>query len=109
MKIRQKLVILILLLCSSGSFAIPTGDKLVDEIGIQGSLPDEIVIIKLSGWGASGCESARHVVLASTVNNRQEMLSLILSAKMASKPVRFYGDCDSTNSDKFNATYTILK
>lgn len=101
---------IVLLLISNGTLAIATHDKLIDRIGIQGGgTSDEIVITNKSGWGAEGCASAKHVVLGSSVNNRQAMLSLILSAKMAGKGIRFFGTCDPGNKDKFNATYTRLE
>jgi len=100
----------IFLTVSSSVLAIPTGDKLIDEIGIQGASPDEIVLTNLSGWGASGCETASVVVLGPSVSNRQAMLSLALAAKMGNKPVRFYGDCDvNSGGNRFNATYMMIK
>ncbi|MCX4029845.1 hypothetical protein H0A36_02760 [Endozoicomonas sp. SM1973] len=110
MKHINKLIVVGLLSLSSNVFAIPTSDKLIDQIGIQGLSPDEIVITNLAGWGAAGCEKARHVILGASVNNRQEMLSVALAAKMAQKVVRFYGNCDTSNGDdRFNATYIIVK
>jgi hypothetical protein len=105
----RKLSIIVFVIFSSNALAIPTSDKLVEQIGIQGAFPDEVVITNLSGWGAVGCESARSVVLNESVNNRQAMLSLALAAKMANQTVRFYGGCDSSNDDRFNATYIIIR
>jgi hypothetical protein len=108
LNIVKVLVGVVILLTTNNVFAIPTVSKIVDTIGIQGSSADEIVITNNLGWGAEGCESAKLVVLASSLYNRQAMLSLILSAKMSNMKVIFYGGCDATNINRFKASYVVL-
>lgn len=104
-----KSLIVLCAFISAEAMAVGTADKVPDQIGIQGLTPDEFVITSLSGWGASGCSGARSAILSSSLNNRDQMLSLIIAAKAADMPIRFYGSCDASNPDRFNATYTIVK
>ena len=57
-----------------------------------------------NSWGAANCKDATYVyIVPSAVLDKEAMLSVALSAKMAGKEVWFDGTCDS-NNEYFRAT-----
>lgn len=102
----KKLALLSLLLFSSISYADETITQTIGPINYNG----EINVAFFRGnlkWGAPSCPNATYVQILSSVPGRKELLSIALAAKMANKPVKFWGTCNA-DKDYFDAMYIIV-
>lgn len=102
--------ILILSIFSGAAAANPTVPRTISSIDFQGA--DGTVLIRAAeGWGIScaGVNVDAVYFNEATVPAYDAMLSMVLSAYMAKKTVRFYGGCDPVMGDNyFKGTYLIL-
>ncbi len=108
---KYKLLIGILLsLISSTVFSEPTVPRVISAIEIQGA--DGTVMLKTpEAWGTSCAGTPVDTVYfdKSSVVAYDAMLSMVLSAYMAHKKVRFYGGCNAAKGNNFySGTYLII-
>lgn len=103
----KKIALLALVMLSSISYAEETITQTIGPINFNG----EINVAFFRGnlkWGAPGCPNATYVQILSSVAGRKELLSIALAAKMANKPVRFWGACNA-DKDYFDAMYIVVE
>lgn len=101
---------LIVLFLPIYALAEPTVPRVISSLEIQGA--DGTVILKAKeAWGTSCSGTYVDTVYfdKTTVQAYDAMLSIVLSAYMAKKKVRFYGGCDAGKGNNFyRGTYLIL-
>ncbi len=103
----KKIFTLIFLAISSVSYAEETIIQPIGPINFNGDASIAYFRGSLK-WGAPGCPNATYAQILANVPGRKEMLSIALAAKMANKPVQFWGTC-SPDKDYFNAMYIIVE
>ncbi len=103
----KKLALLALVMLSSISYAEETITQTIGPINFNGETNVAFFRGNLK-WAAPGCPNATYVQILSSVAGRKELLSIALAAKMANKPVRFWGVCNA-DKDYFDAMYIIVE
>lgn len=104
MRIAKYLALMtVLLMPCVGSAAEWTAQQSIKEVQYDGTA-DRLWFIGFAKWGASACPDATWVVVHSTVEGRKQLLTLGTAAQMAGKRVSFWGSCDASIPDRFNAT-----
>ena len=109
----MKKIVLLLTVLSLFSVEVlsePTVARNISAIEIQGA--DGTVILKAAdAWGTSCAGEYVDTVYfdKNTVVAYDAMLSMVLSAYMAQKKVRFYGGCDAAKGNTYySGTYLIV-
>lgn len=103
----KKVSLLSLILVSSFSYAEETITQTIGAINFNA----EINVAFFRGnlkWGAPNCPNATYIQINSSLAGRKELISIALAAKMANKPVRFWGTCNE-NTDYFDAMYIVVE
>lgn len=97
-------ITIILLFISTNILAEETGRKKISKIKVSGTDGYYYFVSTDGKWGAPNCKDATYVyIVPADVLDKEAMLSVALSAKMAGKDVWFNGSCDS-NNEYFRAT-----
>lgn len=79
----------------------------IDRIQIQAGAPNAAYyFFNGSGWGSASCPGATYAYLYDNDSGAKAMLSLAVAAKLATKTVKFQGNCDG--SYYFRVAYIFL-
>lgn len=106
----KKIFITILSLVSFSIFAAewtPSPGLVIDEIQYDGAGKNIYLKTETAGWGAPSCPDAQFIWIKPSVTYQNELLKVVLSAKMSGTKMRFKGDCSSTLG-YFETTYIMM-
>ena len=94
-------------LFSSVAFAGITQSQKIGQVLYNAEIDYSYFIGEAKWKEENGCSGATYVRIKSNLPGKKEILSIALSAHMASKNVRFRGNCDS-DPDYYDAFYIIV-
>ncbi|WP_044735052.1 hypothetical protein [Shewanella algae] len=104
MKVISKLVGIVAISWSSLSFAEESAATEIDQVMFNADY-GTIFAYKDSGWGV--CNNTKFVQLRGNESHKDKFISLVLSAHMAKKKVKFLGGCTNANG-YFDGMYITI-